>query len=168
MGESYIKKEKTESKRYGEGSTYISKSVNATFGDSTNQYFPLPEEYDVFTKIDSNLFTRNDTEQFVLISKCLQYMREQLVQFVLLQKVEKVLPKLTFSQDVDGTITFNWVHSNFRAFFSFEGESGNYDAYCGIVVQAAEDSVSTQTRKLTQENCKSVVEIITKVVCENS
>ena len=69
-----------------------------------------------------------------------------------------VLPKLIYTQDDEGTITFSMALSAFRAFMSFEGEKGDYDAYYGVVSQIDEDSVSSETKKLTYENYESAIQ----------
>lgn len=152
---------------YARKDSYSSKDLSSTYEAETSKFFLLPEAYDIFSEIDLKFFSGEDKKQFDFISECLQYMRKRIIMLYNIQREMYVLPKLIPSQDTDGTITFNWVRSNFRAFFTFEGESGNYDAYCGIVVQVVSDAVSTQTRKLSKENYQSAIDAIIQLVVES-
>lgn len=131
-------------------------------------YLLLPEEYDIFSEIDSSLMSSTDTPQYELVSLCLLYMRESLLELYISSNVICVLPKLTTSQEFDGTITFYWAYSGFRASLSFENEQGKYDAYCSIVYQTDESSISTKTRRINRLNYKAVMREILQLVVDQS
>ena len=132
------------------------------------KYSLLPEEYDVFSELDPSLFTRMGTRQQGLISTCLLYMKECLLDFYNDRGIVCILPKLIETQDDEGTITFSMALSNFRAFMSFEGELGNYDAYYGVVAQTDEDSISSETKKLTYENYETAIQTFLQILINNA
>ncbi len=158
--------ENCEIVEYSTKSTYIS-----MINDSDHlpyMYCTLPEEYDVFTNLEPSLFTSRETQQHEMISNCLFYMRQFLQRLYSSRGIICVLPKLTVLCDRGGTITFNWAHSNFRAFMSFDDEASGYDSYCGIVFQEDVDSVSTRTRKIYSTNYISVInELLDLVICNS-
>lgn len=131
-------------------------------------YLLLPEEYDIFSEIDGSLLTKKDTPQYELISSCLSYMRESLLEFYHFNNIICVIPKLNESHGSDGTITFYWAYTGFRASLSFEGEQSKYDAYCSIVYQTDENTVSTKTSKINRINYKNVMREILQLVVDQS
>ena len=136
--------------------------------ESLRKYSLLPEEYDMFSELDPSIFTRMGTRQQELISTCLIYMKECLLDFYNDHGIVCILPKLIETQDEEGTITFSMAISNFRAFMSFEGEMGNYDAYYGVVAQSDEDSVSSETKKLTYENYETAIQTFLQILINNA
>jgi hypothetical protein len=128
----------------------------------------LPEEYSVFSKIDQRLFAYDDTKQHRLISKCLVYMKEQLVLLYLTNDIICILPKLQCINEEDGSIILNWAYSGYRIFFSFDDDESGAAAFCGVIVQNDEESISTQSKKLNLKNYKSIINSVMKVVIENS
>ncbi len=158
--------ENLESMNYEKKTTYIKE--NEYINMESDLYLPLPEEYDIFTQIDPSLFFKRDTKQYELVSNCLKYLRRILQILYKERGVVCVLPKLIPSYDDRGTILFNWAYSTFRAFLSFENENGRYDAFCGIVYQSDENSVSTQTRKINDENYMEMIDELLQLVINNS
>ena len=134
----------------------------------SEEYILLPEEYDIFSTLDKSFFTQKTTIQLDLISKCFNYMKKCLIDLYNKQDVICILPKLLSSQDEDGTITFSMVLSNLRAFLSFEGEKGDYDAYFGIVIHIDEDTISSETKKLTSENYEATLQLFLQTIIKNA
>lgn len=95
-------------------------------------------------------------------------MKECLIEFYNNNDVVCILPKLICSHDNEGTITFSMALSNFRAFMSFEGKQGNYDAYYGVVSQLEEDSFSSETKKLTIDNYEPAILSLLQIIINNS
>ena len=156
----------SEVKGYIRKNSYVSVSSNDS--GIYDLYYSLPEEYDVFTYIDPSFFANKGTKQQELISDCLTYMRKALLSLFASSGVVCVLPKLSVFNDDTGTITFNWAYSTFRAFLSFDDERGDYDSYCGIVFQTDNDSISTQTKKITKTNYKNLIDELLSLVINNS
>ena len=161
---SYLDTESKPVQGYSKKSSYIVKDDL----DSTRKYSLLPEEYDMFSELDSSFFTRRETSQLELISTCLSYMKECLLAFYNSHGIVCILPKLIYTQDDEGTITFSMALSSFRAFMSFEGEKGNYDSYYGVVSQNDEDSVSSETKKLTSENYETAIQSFLQILINNA
>lgn len=136
--------------------------------DSLATYSLLPEEYDIFSELDQSLYIKEGTRQMDFISTCLMYMKESLIDFYNSHGIICILPKLLCTQDEDGAITFSMALSNLRAFMSFEGEKGNYDAYFGIVSQTNEDSVSSETMKLTSKNYEIAIQLFLQILINNA
>ena len=132
--------------------------------DSIREYNLLPEEYDMFSEIDPAFFVRKDTKQFELIANCLTYMKKCLIDFYNRHGIVCILPKLKDSKDDEDTITFSMALSGFRAFMSFEGDNGDYDAYFGVVSRADEDSISSETKRLTIDNYETAIELFLRVI----
>lgn len=167
MSKNYLSNSDREDNKYSRKFSYIQKP-NISMATGKYTYFLLPEEYDIFSELDPSVFVKMDTEQNKWIALCLSYMRDKLMELYIAQNIVCVLPKLTSFKDEDGTMIFNWAYSNYRAFLSFDGESGNYDAYCGIVIQLTLDEVSTQTRKLNKKNYQAAIDSIIQLVVNNS
>ena len=161
---SYLDTDSGPVQGYSKKSTYILDDDR----DFLRKYSLLPEEYDMFSELNSSFFTRRETRQLELISTCLFYMKECLLDFYNSHGIVCILPKLIFTQDDEGTITFSMALSTFRAFMSFEGEKGNYDAYYGIVSQTDKDSVSSETKKLTFENYETAIQSFLQVLINNA
>lgn len=161
---SYLDTESKQVQGYSKKSTYIVDDGQ----DSLRKYSLLPEEYDMFSELDPSFFTRKDTRQLELISMCLLYMKGCLLDFYNTHGVVGILPKMICTEDDDGTITFGLALSSFRAFMSFEGEKGAYDAYYGVVSQTDEDSVSSETKKLTFENYETAIQSFLQILINNS
>lgn len=160
----YLNTESKAVQGYSKKSSYI---VEDDY-DSSKKYSLLPEEYDVFSELDQSFFTRKETRQLEFISKCLLYMKDCLLDFYYRNGVACILPKLICAIDDDGTITFSMALSSFRAFMSFEDERGNDDAYYGVVSQIDEDSVSSETKKLTEDNYEAAIQSFLQVIINNS
>lgn len=154
-----------EIKDYTRKTSYFPLHSRASFASAL--YSSLPEEYDIFSQIAPSFFTNRETKQQELISDCLIYMRKTLLSLYESSGVVCVLPKLYASSD-DGSITFNWAYSTFRAFLSFENETGGYDAYCGIVFKSDIESVATKIRKISSTNYKNVLDELLELVINNS
>jgi hypothetical protein len=161
---SYLNTESKQIQGYSKKSSYIVDDDR----DSLRKYSLLPEEYDMFSELDPAFFTRKETRQQKLISTCLFYMKECLLDFYNSHGIVCILPKLIYTQDDEGTITFSMALSAFRAFMSFEGEKGDYDAYYGVVSQTDEDSVSSETKKLTYENYESAIQSFLQILINNA
>lgn len=161
---SYLDTESKPVQGYLKKSSYIVEDDR----DSLKKYGLLPEEYDMFSELDPSLFTRKDTRQQRLINTCLLYMKECLLDFYNNRGIVCILPKLIYTQDNEGTVTFSMAQSAFRAFISFEGEKGGYDAYYGVISQSDEDSVSSETKKLTYENYQSAIQSFLQILINNA
>jgi hypothetical protein len=146
--------------------SYISESSHDNL--VSDLYYTLPEEYDVFTYVDSSYFNKRETKQQELISDCLIYMRKALLSLSASSGIVSILPKLHVSNDDNGTITFNLAYSTFRAFLSFDDKKGNYDSYYGIVFQSDDDKVSTRTGRIDESNYKSAIDEWLGLVISNS
>lgn len=155
-----------EVKDYSRKTTYV--SGNSYSDLLFDLYHPLPEEYDVFTCLDSSFFTNRETRQQKMISDCLIYIRKALLSLFASKGIVCVLPKLSVLSDDNGTVTFNWAYSTFRAFLSFDDERGGNDSYCGIVFQTDRESVSTQTKRICKTNYKKVIDELLDLVIYNS
>ena len=166
MGNNYLNNNNANSSNeYVRPPSYFSEDRIDKVGIS---YLLLPEEYDIFSEIDSSLLSKTDTPQYELISLCLLYMRESLLELYLSNNIICVLPKLNESHAFNGTITFYWAYTGFRASLSFEDEQGKYDAYCSIVYQTDENTVSTKTSKINRINYKNVMREILQLVVDQS
>lgn len=165
MKNNYLSKLNKERKKYTPRESYFQ---NDSPDSEFNRYILLPEEYNIFSEINQSLFINGNTKQDKLIAMCLKTMRENLLFLYSTQGIICILPKLTYYEDQEKTITFNWANSNFRAFLSFESEVGGYDAYCGIIIQFTQDDVSTQTSKLNENNYQKVIGSMMKLIIENS
>lgn len=141
--------------------------IGGPTGPSGN-YRLLPEEYDVFSRIDPSFFTHRETKQQELISRCLTYMKQCLVELYNSRGIVCILPKLVYFKDDEDTITFTMAMAHFRASISFEGEKGNYDAYFCIVSQTDENTVSSETKKLTLDNCETTMRSFLQILINNS
>lgn len=161
---SYLDTDSKPVKGYSKKNSYIVDDER----DLLRKYRLLPEEYDIFSKLDQSFFSHLETKQLKFISICLQYMKQCLVDFYLGHGIVCILPKLLYTQDDEGAITFNMALSNFRAFMSFEGEKGNYGAYYGIVSRTDVDSVSSETKKLTYENYKTAIQTFLQILINNA
>ncbi len=161
---SYLDVEPKPVKGYSKKSSYIVDDER----DFLFKFRLLPEEYDIFSELDQSFFTHKETRQSEFISTCLTYMKECLLDFYCRQGIVCILPKLLCSQDNEGAITFSMALSNFRAFMSFEGEKGNYDAYYGVVSQLDDESVSSETQKLTSENYKTAIQSFLQILVNNA
>lgn len=162
---SYITSQK-EIKDYTKKTTYVSDSHQDSL--KSDLYYPLPEEYDIFTYVDPSLFTNRNTQQRELISDCLIYMRKSLLALYMSSGIICILPKLRVINEDSGTITFNWAYSTFRAFLSFDDEEGDYDSYYGIIFQSDSESVTSQTKKISVDNYKKMLDELLTLVIENA
>lgn len=97
---------------YQQLDSYIANMDDADDGYVATQYTMLPEEYSIFSEIDSDFFWRKDTEQHRFLSACLQYLRSQLFKIYIKFGVLRILPKLNITSDEDDAIILNWVHKN--------------------------------------------------------
>lgn len=129
-------------------------------------YMPLPEEYSVFSEIDDKYFLLKDTNQHRFVSQCLYYLKSKLSYLYANAGVVKVLPKLSVTTDEDEAIILNWAYTSFRIYFNFEIQVE--DSYYGIVAQSTEESISTNTGKLTEKNYSAVLDSILNYVIYNS
>lgn len=161
---SYLETDEKVVQGYSKKSSYIIENDRG----SLKEYGLLPLEYDMFSEIDQSFFTQKETRQLSFISMCLLFMKKCLVDFYNKYGIVCILPKLKCSQDDDGTITFSMALSNYRAFISFEGEKGDYDAYYGIVSQTDIDSISSETKKLTTVNYKAAIQSFLQILINNA
>lgn len=161
---SYLDTEIESIQGYSKKSSYIVDDDR----DSLKKYNLLPEEYDMFSELDQSLFAQKGTRQVEFISTCLLYMKKCLIDFYNMNGVICILPKLICTKDDDDTVTFSMALSSFRAFISFEGERGNNDAYYGVLSQTEENSVSSETKKLTTENYEVAIRSFLQVIINNS
>ena len=151
-------------REYSKKESYISSEQSTTI---EQDYILLPEEYDIFSEIDPRLFTQFDTQQHILLSSCLIYIKERLVSIFLANGVMFVLPKMQSAYE-QGSIVLNLAYSGYRVFFSFDSDEMGATAYCGIVVQDEEASISTQTKKIDLKNYKKAINDILQPIIENS
>ncbi len=161
---SYLEMELKTMQNYSKKGSYV---VNDD-RDSLREYSLLPEEYDIFSELNSSFFTQGKTKQQEIIHMCLIYMKECLLDFYHRRGIICILPKLKYTQDDEGTITFSMALSNYRAFLSFEGEKGKYDAYFGVVSRTDEDSISSETKKLTDKNYQSAIRFFLQILITNA
>ena len=129
-------------------------------------YMPLPEEYSVFSEVDEKYFLLNDTEQHCFFSQCLSYLRTKLSYLYSNVGVLKVLPKLSMTTDDDAAIVLNWAYTSFRIYFNFEVKVE--DSYYGVISRSSEESISTNTGKLTKSNYSVIIDSILYYVLNNS
>lgn len=134
----------------------------------SKDYCILPDEYDIFSELDQSLFSNSATKQYLLISMCLRYMKECLYEFYTNNGIVCILPKMIFSIDNEGTIVFNMALSYFRAFLTFEGERECFDAYYGVVSQVDEESVVSETKKITINNLEDSIRSFLNIIVSNS
>lgn len=165
MTRSYLPQDNKDIKEYKKQNSYV---VEETATDSVANYHILPEEYSVFSEIDQNYFLEGSTKQSELISKCLNYMKEQLRALFVRKGIIGQLPKLHCDVDSDGAVSFGWAYSGYRIFFFFEEDNECFDAYSGVVMQNDEDIISTKTQKLTINNYQQVIGNALKLIIENS
>ncbi len=161
---SYLNTESKSIQDYSRKSSYIVDDDR----DSLQKYGLLPEEYDMFSKLDASFFTHKETKQLELVSNCLLYMKGCLLDFYNKYGIVCILPKLICTKDDEGTISFSMALSNFRTFISFEGEKGGNDAYYGVVLQTDEDSISSETKKLTYENYETAIQSFLQILINNA
>lgn len=147
---SYLQNEKTQNK------------------SGVNSYQLLPEEYDVFSNLNLEDLFNKLPKQYPLAMLVLKAIRQQLLSVYEVDGLVCVLPKLSFYIDNEQTLHFNLANSNFRVFFSFEPMEQSDAAFCGLIVQENESSVTTQTIAINSENYESIVSNVLTVVFENS
>ena len=98
--------------------------------------------------------------------KCLQYLKNRLLKIYAQYGVIRVLPKLSITSDEDDAIVLNWAYANFRIYFTFEKSIEN--SYYGIVAQNTEETVFTNSGKLTETNYSSIIDMILAYVIDYS
>ena len=165
MNKNYLSsEEETILTRYSSNASYIVEN----YQDSSAGYYQfLSEDYDVLKNIDKSLLSLGETKQSQLIFLCFSYLQTLLFSLYKNQKIEVVLPKFTAIKDLNNTISFFWAYSTFRASLIFEGEKGEFDAYCTIVFQTDVTAISSKSQKLTDENYKSIIEDLLSIVLNN-
>ena len=168
MRESYLCPNNSNSKIAGDSDYHYLDSYIEKENDKCEvfAYGVLPEEYSIFSKIDSSYFTKNDTAQHRFLAVCLQYLKKKLLWAVKRYEVTQVLPKLSITFDEDDAIILNWAYVNYRIYFSFEKKIEN--SYYGIVAQAAEERTSIDTGRLTEKNFSAIFDMVLNYVFENS
>lgn len=166
MSKSYLNRSKSDVvKRYNRKYSYIKTELNSKL---SFDYTILPEEYSIFSDIDNDLFLNQNTLQEQLLSSCLTYLKEKLVDIFINRGIICVLPKLKVSNDDENNIIINWFYTNYRIYFSFDNEKTNYQSYCGIVLQEDNESFSSHSRKITKDNYKEVIDAVLQIVINNS
>lgn len=166
MNKSYLpKKQSEEIRKYNTKYSYIASETSTI---TSQEYTILPEEYSIFSEVNNELFFKQNTLQEQLISLCLNYLKEKLIDIFLSQGIIGVLPKLNVLNDDENNVTINWFYSNYRIFFSFDSEKANYQSFCGVVLQEDNDSFSSHSKKITKDNYKDVVDNVLKIVINNS
>lgn len=165
MKKSYIESDQESQNKvaYWKSTSYI---TNENDQCSASNYTLLPEEYSIFSEIDGSCFTRNDTAQDRFLALCLQYLKNRLLKIYAQYGVIRVLPKLSITSDEDDAIVLNWAYANFRIYFTFEKSIEN--SYYGIVAQNTEETVFTNSGKLTETNYSSIIDMILAYVIDNS
>ena len=151
------------------GTGYI---YNKTYIDSGSQdiydrvYQILPEEYDVFSKIDKKYFSVQDSEQDKYVAHFLIMLKEELRDLLAHQGIVKILPKLHMSIDEDDAVVLNWAYVNYRIFFNFERNAN--ESYYGIVTTNDSVEYSSTVGQLNHENFQNIIAKVLKYICENS
>lgn len=165
MNRSYINSNQTTKNKdaYHRSNSYLSQERTIC---TTPDYALLPEEYSIFSEIDCDSFERNDTAQNNFLALCLRYMKSQIHKIYAQYGVIRVLPKLSISSDEDDAIVLNWAYANFRIYFNFEKIIEN--SYYGIVAYNMEETMFTNSGRLTETNYPSVIDRILAYVIDNS
>ena len=167
MKKNYLMDNNADSiKKYTNASSYL--STEEEIDCNSSNYFLLPEEYDIFSGLNYGELSTALKEKYPLAIKLLTSFKLRLQNIAKNNGILCILPKLLLNNDEKGTITFNLVNANFRIFFSFESMEIGGMAYCGLVVHEAAPSMITQSKLISETNYDSIVELVLKIMFENS
>lgn len=116
----------------------------------------LPNDYDVFSDLSSELFSSNRILQNSLIIKCFAYMKSVLLEIYRSFGIIRPLPKINFIKTIDGSFTFSFMTSTYRIFLLFDDEKTQFGHY-GILTQKDEDSFNSEIKRFTIEDYKKAI-----------
>lgn len=135
---------------YSSKNTYIEKIETEDIYD----YSILPEEYNIFPLLDSNLLEEITDGQKELLFSIYRRLKSLLKYIYNTYGVVKILPKLDLYVDSEGAIILNWAYTMFRIYFDIE--KNVIKSFYGLVIKESENSIQTRTEIITKENCEEI------------
>ena len=130
-------------------------------------YRQLPEEYDVFSNIRSELtkITEDKSKQKKLINSFCDSLQKYLFKNIDSNGIKTVLPKFTIEKDPDDAYIFNLIKNNYRIFINFEKEINN--SFYGIILQQISEGYVSTTGKINNDNYVALIEKLSQIILTN-
>lgn len=129
-----------------------------------DNYQILPEEYDIFSKLNHDLLLNKSSLQTEFLSRFLDEFKSSLLYLYSQYGIIKILPKMFLTTDDDQALILNWIDTNYRIFFNFENNVE--DSYFGIAATDSESNFSSTSGKLNDNNYQAIIQKVIIYVCE--
>lgn len=141
--------------KYSNRKTYYKSLELSNVATSRRDYQLLPEEYDVFSKIDISIIQNQESEQFELFESFRYILKKKLLEIFRQFGVLRILPKLNLIIDQDEAIVLEWGYVNYRIYLNFE--KNVKESFYGIIVVDAETGTSSESGKIQKNNLEDIV-----------
>ena len=129
-----------------------------------SDYNYLPEEYDIFSNIKTQLFEILDKkdEQAVFIGYFYKLFKANLQKLFSQNKLFIELPKFSLNEDNDGAYIFILNKQNYRFFINFEKKKE--DSFYGFILQNNNFVINSQNGKISEDNCLEIINLIVNYI----